>query len=94
MIGGLFETVAAAVVDRRPRQAVEPIALPDEFLDAGALPTLHDRYGLSDQRIVAKVLADSAEAGPAPRRGSAGRHSARAPAVHYCRHGRLSTVDH
>jgi transketolase len=23
------------------------IALPDEFLDAGALPTLHDRYGIS-----------------------------------------------
>jgi transketolase len=23
------------------------IGLPDEFLDAGALPTLHDRYGIS-----------------------------------------------
>ena len=23
------------------------IALPDAFLDAGALPTLHDRYGIS-----------------------------------------------
>jgi transketolase len=23
------------------------IGLPDQFLDAGALPTLHDRYGIS-----------------------------------------------
>jgi len=23
------------------------IALPDAFLDAGALPTLHDKYGIS-----------------------------------------------
>jgi transketolase len=37
---------------------VVPIALPDQFLDAGALPTLHDRYGLSIQKIVAKVLAE------------------------------------
>ncbi|MEO1612431.1 MAG: transketolase family protein, partial [Pseudomonadota bacterium] len=29
------------------------IALPDEFLDAGALPTLHDQY-----RISAKAMAD------------------------------------
>jgi transketolase len=39
---------------------VVPVALPDEFLDAGALPTLHERYGLSVQRIVAKVLAELA----------------------------------
>jgi hypothetical protein len=26
-------------------------------LTAGALPTLHDRYGLSTRRIVANVLA-------------------------------------
>jgi transketolase len=35
-----------------------PVALPDEFLHAGALPTLHDRYGLSIQKIVATVLAE------------------------------------
>jgi transketolase len=34
------------------------VALPDQFLDAGALPTLHDRYGLAVDRIVAKVLAE------------------------------------
>ena len=40
----------------RRRQQIAPIALPDEFLAAGALPTLHDRYGLSTPRIVATVL--------------------------------------
>ena len=35
---------------------VEPVALPDAFLDAGALPTLHDRYGLATDRVVERVL--------------------------------------
>ena len=47
-----------------------PIALPDEFLAAGALPTLHDRYGLSTDAIVAKVKAElggsATEGGPWP----------------------------
>ena len=33
------------------------IALPDEFLDAGALPTLHDQYGLSVSSIVPRIKA-------------------------------------
>ncbi|MDO3637742.1 transketolase family protein [Mycolicibacterium arseniciresistens] len=56
VIGGLFETVAAEAVRRGVHRTVVPIALPDEFLAAGALPTLHDRYGLSTRRIVASVL--------------------------------------
>jgi transketolase len=56
VIGGLFETVASAVVRRGLGKQVTPIALPDEFLAAGALPTLHERYGLSTARIVATVL--------------------------------------
>jgi transketolase len=56
VVGGLFETVAAAAVGRGVHRTVMPIALPDEFLAAGALPTLHDRYGLSTRRIVAAVL--------------------------------------
>jgi transketolase len=56
VVGGLFETVAAAAVQRGLNRTVVPIALPDKFLDAGALPTLHDRYGLSTQKIVASVL--------------------------------------
>ena len=35
-----------------------PIALPDEFLAAGALPTLHDRYGLSTDALGAKGKAE------------------------------------
>jgi transketolase len=56
VVGGLFETVASAMVRRGIGKQVTPIALPDEFLAAGALPTLHDRYGLSTAQIVATVL--------------------------------------
>lgn len=56
VVGGLFESVASAMVQRGVSRQVTPIALPDEFLAAGALPTLHDRYGLSTRRIVASVL--------------------------------------
>jgi transketolase len=58
VVGGLFETVASALVQRGVARRVVPVALPDAFLDAGALPTLHDRYGLSTDRIVAHVLAE------------------------------------
>src|SRR6476620_9607363 len=58
VVGGLFDTVASAVVTAGLGKRVVPVALPDQFLDAGALPTLHDRYGLATDRIVAKVLAE------------------------------------
>ena len=35
--------------------AIRQIALPDEFLDAGALPTLHDRYGISPPAMVKSI---------------------------------------
>ena len=56
VVGGLAETVASPALLRGRDRRVMPIALPDEFLAAGALPTLHDRYGLSTARIVASVL--------------------------------------
>ncbi|OZD05230.1 transketolase [Rhodococcus sp. 06-235-1A] len=56
-IGGLFETVASAVVERGLGKKVGAISLPDEFLAAGALPTLHDRYGLSTSSIEARIMA-------------------------------------
>lgn len=56
VVGGLFETVAAAAVRAGIGRTIVPVALPDEFLAAGALPTLHERYGLSTARIVATVL--------------------------------------
>lgn len=56
VVGGLFETVASEVVRRGLGKQVVPVALPDEFLAAGALPTLHERYGLSTARVIATVL--------------------------------------
>jgi len=29
--------------------------LPDAFLDAGALPTLHDRYGISSAALASRI---------------------------------------
>ena len=40
VVGGLFETVAAAATRAGLGRRVEPVALPDAFLDAGALPYL------------------------------------------------------
>ncbi len=57
VIGGLFESTAAALVNRGLGKKVHAIALPDEFIGAGALPTLHDRYGLSTDAVVTRILA-------------------------------------
>jgi transketolase len=35
--------------------AFQQIALPDAFLEAGALPTLHDRYGLSSGEVAKAI---------------------------------------
>jgi transketolase len=58
VVGGLGEAVASLLL----REGVAPakfrmLALPDAFLDAGALPTLHDRYGISVEKVVAQVKA-------------------------------------
>jgi transketolase len=57
VIGGLGEAVAATLMRARVHPAFEQIGLPDEFLDAGALPTLHDRYGISTTAVVARIKA-------------------------------------
>ena len=46
-VGGLGEAVATALLSAGVTPPFRQIALPDAFLDAGALPTLHDRYGIS-----------------------------------------------
>jgi transketolase len=46
-IGGLGEAVATTLLTAGVTPMYRQIALPDEFLAAGALPTLHDRYGIS-----------------------------------------------
>jgi transketolase len=58
VIGGLAEAVAATLAFAGVGARVVPVALPDEFLAAGALPTLHDRYGLSTDSIVSRVKAE------------------------------------
>lgn len=47
IVGGLGEAVASLLLRSRLAPKFVPVALPDAFLDAGALPTLHDRYGIS-----------------------------------------------
>jgi transketolase len=56
IVGGLGEAVAGLLMrsDVRPA-AFRQIALPDMFLDAGALPTLHDRYGISTEAMTRRV---------------------------------------
>ncbi|ALK91350.1 transketolase family protein [Limnohabitans sp. 103DPR2] len=58
VIGGLGEAVASLLM----LEGVHPqnfkfIGLPDAFLDAGALPTLHDRYGISAEKMGARLKA-------------------------------------
>ncbi|WP_270408042.1 transketolase family protein [Brachybacterium paraconglomeratum] len=57
VVGGLFDIVARTVAAHGLGERIHPIALPDAFLDAGALPTLADRYGVSTGAIVEKVRA-------------------------------------
>jgi transketolase len=48
VIGGLGEAVASLLMQKAViPQKFRLLGLPDAFLDAGALPTLHDRYGIS-----------------------------------------------
>jgi transketolase len=54
-IGGLGEAVAGVLMRTGVYPTFREIALPDAFLDAGALPTLHERYGISTQALVTKV---------------------------------------
>lgn len=56
VIGGLGEAVAGTLMrsDIRPT-AFRQIGLPDQFLEAGALPTLHDQYGLATSTIAQAI---------------------------------------
>ncbi len=54
-VGGLSEAVALTLLRARVYPEFRQIALPDQFLDAGALPTLHDRYGISTTAMVARI---------------------------------------
>ncbi|MNP82909.1 1-deoxy-D-xylulose-5-phosphate synthase [compost metagenome] len=56
-MGGLGEAVALALLKARVHPEFRQIALPDAFLDAGALPTLHDRYGISTETMAVNIRA-------------------------------------
>ena len=54
-IGGLGEAIAMALLQARVQPVLRHVALPDCYLDAGALPTLHDRYGISTEVMAANI---------------------------------------
>jgi transketolase len=55
VIGGLGEAVAGLLMRSGIHPTFRQIGLPDEFLDAGALPTLHDQYGISAAAIAKQI---------------------------------------
>jgi transketolase len=58
VIGGLGEAVASLLMRNRVQPPAFQLAgLPDGFLDAGALPTLHDRYGISSAAFAQRIRA-------------------------------------
>ncbi|EAY71410.1 Transketolase [Burkholderia dolosa AU0158] len=54
-IGGLGEAVASTLLGAGVAAPFRQIALPDAFLAAGALPTLHRRYGISADAMAASI---------------------------------------
>jgi len=56
VVGGLGEAVASTLLRHRVQPAgFELAGLPDAFLDAGALPTLHERYGISREALAKRI---------------------------------------
>ena len=55
VIGGLGEAVATLLLSNGVTPPFRQMALPDEFLAAGALPTLHDRYGISSAVMTTRI---------------------------------------
>ncbi|MDD0838055.1 transketolase family protein [Curvibacter sp. HBC61] len=56
VVGGLGEAVASSLLQNGVQPARFRLAgLPDAYLDAGALPTLHDRYGISTEALAGRI---------------------------------------
>ena len=55
IVGGLGEAVASVLLRAGVTPKFRQIALPDAFLDAGALPTLHDKYGISTAAMTQSI---------------------------------------
>jgi len=57
IVGGLGESVSSTLLRNRVQPSgFELAGLPDAYLDAGALPTLHDRYGISRAVLGQRIL--------------------------------------
>ena len=65
VIGGLGEAVASLLLRSGVTPVFRQIGLPDEFLDAGALPTLHERYGISTEAISRQIKSWQSHGGSA-----------------------------
>lgn len=55
LMGGLGEAVAAGLLSRGIAPRFRMIGLPDAFLEAGALPTLHEMYGISVGKVIEQI---------------------------------------
>lgn len=55
VVGGLGEAVATTLMTNGVAPRFRMIGLPDEFLEAGALPTLHDMYGISVEKVAMQI---------------------------------------
>jgi len=55
IIGGLGEAIAGLLLRSGITPVFRQVALPDEYLDAGALPTLHERYGISAEAMARTI---------------------------------------
>ncbi|UFM66986.1 transketolase family protein (plasmid) [Paracoccus sp. MA] len=55
VVGGLGEAVATTLLTNGVTPAFRMIGLPDQFLEAGALPTLHEMYGLTVGKITERI---------------------------------------
>ena len=55
VIGGLGEAAAGLLMRSGVAPKFRQIGLLDEFLDAGALPTLHERYGISSEAMSRQI---------------------------------------
>lgn len=55
VVGGLGEAVAGILMREGVHPEFRMIGLPDQFLEAGALPTLHDMYGISVDGVARQI---------------------------------------
>ena len=55
VVGGLGEAVASLLLRNGVTPTFRMIGLPDAFLEAGALPTLHEMYGLSVGKVAERI---------------------------------------